>query len=469
MTRSYRPLRQGLYDPAHEHDSCGVGFVVNLKGVRSHQLVQQALEVLRNLEHRGAVGCDPNSGDGAGILLQIPHDFFRSECGEDLARLPAAGQLRGGDALPAPGRQRPPPLRAPRRTDRRRTRPEVSRLAHGADRQQPPRRGGALPGAGDPPALRRPAARARRRDRLRAAPLRLPPPPDQHRARPGDRLRRDLLRLQLLGPGHRLQGDAHPAAAPPVLSRSAQPGDQERPGAGPLALLHQHLPQLDPRPSLPLPRPQRRDQHPARQRQLDGGAPGAADRPAARRRLGEDPAGHRRGGQRLGDVRQLPRVPASLRPQPAPRGDDDGSRAVEPPWPDEPGEARLLRVPRLPDGALGRPGGDRLHRRRADRRRPRPQRPAPLALLGDPRRPGGPRLRVGGPRRCRPTASWKRGGCSRARCSWSTPPRGGSSPTRRSRRGSSPPSPTGSGSTPTWCASPSCRRRRPPPPRRPAC
>ena len=92
MTRSYRPLRQGLYDPAHEHDSCGVGFVVNLKGVRSHQLVQQALEVLRNLEHRGAVGCDPNSGDGAGILLQIPHDFFRSECGEDLARLPAAGQ-----------------------------------------------------------------------------------------------------------------------------------------------------------------------------------------------------------------------------------------------------------------------------------------------------------------------------------------------------------------------------------------
>ena len=91
MTRFDRPTAQGLYDPALEHDSCGVGFVVNLKGVRSHQLVQQALEVLRNLEHRGAVGCDPDTGDGAGILLQIPHDFFVSECGEDLARLPAAG------------------------------------------------------------------------------------------------------------------------------------------------------------------------------------------------------------------------------------------------------------------------------------------------------------------------------------------------------------------------------------------
>ena len=83
---------EGLYDPWYEHDSCGVGFVVNIKGVRSHFLVRQALEVLGNLEHRGAVGRDPNTGDGAGITLQIPDEFFREECAADLIRLPEPGQ-----------------------------------------------------------------------------------------------------------------------------------------------------------------------------------------------------------------------------------------------------------------------------------------------------------------------------------------------------------------------------------------
>ncbi len=86
------PAAQGLYDPRFEHDSCGVGFVVNVQGVRSHQLVEQALEVLGNLEHRGAVGSDPDSGDGAGMLLQIPHEFFLEESAADLIHLPEAGQ-----------------------------------------------------------------------------------------------------------------------------------------------------------------------------------------------------------------------------------------------------------------------------------------------------------------------------------------------------------------------------------------
>ena len=67
----------GLYSPAHEHDSCGVGFVVNIKGNASHEIVQNGLQILRNLTHRGAVGADPKAGDGAGILLQIPHRFFK--------------------------------------------------------------------------------------------------------------------------------------------------------------------------------------------------------------------------------------------------------------------------------------------------------------------------------------------------------------------------------------------------------
>src|SRR5256885_7987384 len=73
------PDAQGLYDPRFEHDSCGVGFVVDIKGRRSHTIVSQALQVLINLLHRGACGCEANTGDGAGILLQMPDKFLRRE------------------------------------------------------------------------------------------------------------------------------------------------------------------------------------------------------------------------------------------------------------------------------------------------------------------------------------------------------------------------------------------------------
>ena len=67
----------GLYRPSEEHDACGVGFVANIKGARSHQIVRSALDLLINLEHRGACGSDPDTGDGAGILIQTPDRFFR--------------------------------------------------------------------------------------------------------------------------------------------------------------------------------------------------------------------------------------------------------------------------------------------------------------------------------------------------------------------------------------------------------
>jgi glutamate synthase (NADPH/NADH) large chain len=86
------PEKQGLYDPWYEHEACGVGFVVDLKARASHTLLQQALQVLLNLEHRGACGCEANTGDGAGVLLQMPHRFLSREC----ARL--------GIDLPEPGR-----------------------------------------------------------------------------------------------------------------------------------------------------------------------------------------------------------------------------------------------------------------------------------------------------------------------------------------------------------------------------
>ncbi|PVV27693.1 MAG: glutamate synthase subunit alpha, partial [gamma proteobacterium symbiont of Ctena orbiculata] len=77
MSQGALPPKQGLYDPANEHDACGVGFVANIKGVKSHDTVCQGLEILDRLTHRGAVGADPKAGDGAGILLQIPDAFFR--------------------------------------------------------------------------------------------------------------------------------------------------------------------------------------------------------------------------------------------------------------------------------------------------------------------------------------------------------------------------------------------------------
>jgi len=77
MTNAGLPPKQGLYDPQFEHDGCGVGFVVNIKGEKSREIVEQALTVLQNLDHRGACGCEENTGDGAGILIQIPHTFFK--------------------------------------------------------------------------------------------------------------------------------------------------------------------------------------------------------------------------------------------------------------------------------------------------------------------------------------------------------------------------------------------------------
>ncbi|MFD8966222.1 glutamate synthase large subunit [Streptomyces sp. NPDC059568] len=94
-----RPAPQGMYDPRNEHDACGVGFVATLTGVASHALVEQALTVLRNLEHRGATGSEPDSGDGAGILLQVPDVFLREVAGFPL---PEAGAYAVGIAfLPA--------------------------------------------------------------------------------------------------------------------------------------------------------------------------------------------------------------------------------------------------------------------------------------------------------------------------------------------------------------------------------
>jgi glutamate synthase (ferredoxin) len=102
MKRNDLPPKQGLYDPQFEHDACGVGFIVHMKGEKSHAIVEQALTILLNLDHRGACGAETNTGDGAGILMQIPHKFLQKVAAAENIALPEAGQYGVGMIYASP-------------------------------------------------------------------------------------------------------------------------------------------------------------------------------------------------------------------------------------------------------------------------------------------------------------------------------------------------------------------------------
>ena len=101
------PPKQGLYDPQFEHDACGVGIVVNINGEKSHRILEQALTVLENLTHRGARGTEPNTGDGAGIVIQTPHKFLKRKAERHNFTIPELGQYGVGMVfLPPDSNQR---------------------------------------------------------------------------------------------------------------------------------------------------------------------------------------------------------------------------------------------------------------------------------------------------------------------------------------------------------------------------
>ncbi len=107
MTRNGPPAEQGLYHPDQEHDACGIGFVADVKGRKSHDIITRGLQILLNLTHRGACGCDSETGDGAGLLVQIPHVFFTRACRELGFELPGAGEYGVGMVfLPVDPQQR---------------------------------------------------------------------------------------------------------------------------------------------------------------------------------------------------------------------------------------------------------------------------------------------------------------------------------------------------------------------------
>ena len=268
--------RPGLFDPAREHDACGVGFIVNIKNKPSHKIVQNGLEILENLEHRGAVGADPLMGDGAGIMVQIPHKFFARKRRGSASPCPA-GRVRRRLHLHAAGRRPARQDGARRREGHRGRGPDPARLARRAVRQFL-----ACP--------RRPRS----------------PPPSRSTARSSSaaagRRRRGAFERKLyiirkvisakIYSAYRRRADNDFYIVSMCCRTLVYKGmflasqlgayytDLHDPDfESALALVHQRFstntfPQLAAGASLPDRLPQRRNQHRPRQRQLDGGAPG---------------------------------------------------------------------------------------------------------------------------------------------------------------------------------------------------
>ena len=284
------------------------------------------------------------------------------------------------------------------RADRLRGGPDRARLARRAHRRLPDwaerPRGGTGHGAGRD----RPGRGRARPRRLRAQALRDPEADRAHRPRQRPLGAEVLLRPEPLRQYPHLQG--HAVRRPDRDHVPGRDGPARRVSTGPRppALLDQYVPVLAARAPVSLHRPQRRDQHAARQYQLDAGARGALPLAPPRRRPQANPAHRGRGRQRLRRLRQRARVPRDGGSPPAPGRADDDSRGVERARVDGGGAAGLLRVPRLPHGALGRARVHRVHRRHRDRRRARPKRAAPLALLRHQGRDGRDGLRGGRPR-----------------------------------------------------------------------
>ena len=280
MTRHGLPPAQGLYDPAATSTTpaASASWSTSRGGARTTSCSRRS-QVLVNLEHRGAAGAEKNTGDGAGILLQIP------------ARLPArasrgAARVRSSRA---PGRYAVGMVFLP--TDapsRRRLREDAggggreprgsSSSAGATSRPTTPRLGAIGPGqpAGDPADLRRRGRRCpRRRDGLRAQAVRDPPPRRRSAIRraPTSPARREFYVASLSCRTVVYKGMLNAGQLRDVLPGPVRPGDRVRHRHGALALLDQHLPVLVARPPVPLHLAQRRDQHAARQHQLDARAP----------------------------------------------------------------------------------------------------------------------------------------------------------------------------------------------------
>ena len=319
--------QRGLWREEFEHDACGIGALASIKGVRTHQMLGDALSVLLNMDHRGGTGLERTTGDGAGILFQVPHRFFRKEaqkCGQPAAR---RGELRRRHAVPAARRGT---LRAGPRARRavlHRMRHARAVLARGARRRARPGRHRARLPAAHLAGVRAQARPGGTRPGVRARPLPVPALHGEAGGRPRPSRARRVLHLLDERAHDRLQGHVAGGAATRVLPRPLRRDRRNRRGPGTLALLHQHDAELGTRPSQPPARAQRRDQHATRQPQLDPRPRAGAVLPRHRRPGAGAP--HRRPrGQRLGDPGQRGGVPLHERAQHAPCDEHAFARAL---------------------------------------------------------------------------------------------------------------------------------------------
>ena len=447
------PAPQGLYDPRHEHDSCGVAFVVDVAGRRSHDVVARGRAALCRLDHRGARGAEPNTGDGAGVMIQIPDEFYRAVVDFEL---PPAGRVRDRSGLPADRRRTTRPgrsrcwrstrwSRAPRCSAGATCRSTPTDLGHTALAAQPrirqvflaaQRLRDGADGPGRRAALR---AGARAGHVLRAQADRAGDP------RPR---RRDVLPVAVQ-PHHRLQGNVDAGPGDHVLPGPVRRAGGQRDRAGALAA-------SPPTRSRPGRWPTRTATSPTMERSTRSGATGTGWPPARRccaaalipgdlRRIFPVCTPSYSDSANFDEVlellhlggRSLPHAMLMMIPE-AWENDDSMDAAA----------ARLLPLPLLPDGAVGRSGQRRLHRRYGRRRGAGPQRPAPGPMVAHPRRPGRAGQRGRRARR-RPVRG---GGQGPAAAGPDVPGRhrrpAGSSRTTRSRRSWPAPRRTATGCTP---------------------
>ena len=278
MPFSALPAAQGLYDPQSERDACGLAMVADLRGRPTHGTVQQAVTALHNLRHRGAAGAEPSSGDGSGLLMQVPDAFYRAVVGVDLP--PPRG------STPPASRSCPPTrARAERVAEITAELAAEERLSVLGWREVP------TDPTGVGPTARSVMPRFRQVFLAPTTPLTGPLDLERRafclRKRLERRTAAEGCAVYLpvaVGPHRGLQGDAHHRPAGHVLPGPARRADRDRDRAGAQPVLDQHVPVLAAGPPVPLHRAQRRDQHDQGQPQLDAGPGGAAgDRRVPRR------------------------------------------------------------------------------------------------------------------------------------------------------------------------------------------
>ncbi len=372
-------------NPYREHDACGVGFVAHPRQ-SSHRVLRLALGGLSRVAHRGATGSD-RTGDGAGILTRIPDGMFRREASRlsfpladdapfavgtfflprrqdgQLWSMEIVEKALAGEGLPHLG-WRPVPVR-------------LDRLGPAAEESRP-----AIFHA----FVGRPRGRRFRRVGAEAVPR----GPRRGPERAPQELHGFCV-VSLSSPDARLQGPPHGDGAQGVLPGPRGPRLRDERRRLPPALLDEHGPELEPRAAVPPPRAQRRDQHALGKPQRDARARARARLARLGRPAPAAPARPHGRGERLDEPRRGARAPRALRARPAARAHDaDPGRAAGPP---ARRAARVLRLPRRPDRAVGRPRGRRVHGRRRRGRAPRPLGPQADALEDRGRRPRRGRVR----------------------------------------------------------------------------